>query len=130
MALISVAGAPPRLFRVGHVVHDDVIIRRVLPHGVLLASRNSREPWWLSVAAAAPGATPLSASDRAGLMQAVASDGEASPIIPPHADMRAPSAANAGTPDSAWSRQRRTLPDAQPAPDARSGAASDAADLS
>jgi len=117
VALIAVGNEPPRPFRLGATIKDDLYVQDVGSQKVHLAARQGGEGIVLELPASgrAVPAAPVAVQDRtSGGAATAASEAhfDASPIVPPHPEMTAPRAADAGTPGSYWARMRDGNPDA------------------
>jgi hypothetical protein len=111
VALISVDDEPPRPFRLGATIKDDLFVQDVGSQTVQLASRQSGDVIVLELplSGRTVPAAAVAARDRTTVGSATAvseAHFDASPIVPPHPEMTAPRAADAGTPGSYWARMR------------------------
>lgn len=115
LALIATADGPARVFRVGAAVQGDNVVQSVSAHEVRLGPRDGPASSVLVLPTAAQageaGSPPfrLVRTDRAPPAD---SANDTSPIVPPHADMPTPLAADSGTAGSNWSelRAKRVTP--------------------
>ena len=114
LAVIAVDSKPSRVYAIGAVVHGDLLVRSVSAGGVVLARRDGGEPVVLALArpTASGSVHPsgMSAALAGAAIAATDDTEDASPIVPPHADMRAPTARQAATPGSDWARLRANPP--------------------
>lgn len=106
LALIAGADGPARVFRVGAVVHGDLVVKSVSAREVRLGPRDGppTRVLVLPTSASAEGPPIRNAPD---VRQAAADDAnDTSPIVPPHTDMPTPRASESGTAGSTWSELR------------------------
>ena len=109
LALIADAHGAARVLRVGAVVQGDTVLQSVSAHEVRLGPRGGPANIVLvlpTIAAGGEGGVQSAHNIRAPALPAAGALNDTSPIVPPHADMPTPLAAESGTPGSRWNEMR------------------------
>jgi hypothetical protein len=110
LALIAGADGAARVYRVGAVVHGDTVVQSVSAQQVRLGPRGGPASAVLEMPTAPASGGQPRPSAKADALPAADASNDTSPIVPPHADMPTPLAAESGTVGSRWNELRAKPP--------------------